>query len=233
MKVWWSVVATSPPPRLYFCLQEGQDRISFHILVARGVVSSVDLGGNFKTIFWPDPILQVRLHPGIWCFYPSHLSDCQNFDLFVFRSWWLPGNLGTEHARKSIMSERLYLAGGVKWGKILLIIGLNESFELYLGLARQGQVSSYVTSRAIRDLLSYLPVRADTILDMLVCACVPGSECLLTLCCISILTRHVWTWPAGSISGRDERYSNYLLNILFTVNNKTIPELRYKFYFSL
>ena len=131
----------------------------------------VDLGGNFKTIFWPDPILQVRLHPGIWCFYPSHLSDCQNFDLFVFRSWWLPGNLGTEHARKSIMSERLYLAGGVKWGKILLIIGLNESFELYLGLAWQGQVSSYVTSRAIRDLLSYLPVRADTILDTSVCLC--------------------------------------------------------------
>ena len=35
------------------------------------------------------------------------------------------------------------------------IIGLNESFELYLGLTLQGQVSSCVTSRAIRDLIQH------------------------------------------------------------------------------
>ena len=63
---------------------------------------------------------------------------------------WEHGN----KARKEKYNVRAsILSWGVEWGKILEIIGLNESFELYLGLAWQGQVSSYVTPRAIRDLI--------------------------------------------------------------------------------
>ena len=186
MKVWWSVVAAAPPPRLYFCLKEGQDRISFHILVARGQVSSwVVILKQFSGL--TDPILQVRLHPGIFHVLPlppSHLSDCQNFDLFMFSSGWWLGN----KARKAKYNVR---ASIVSWCKLRQNIG-NNWFKriiwtlLMFELTRSGQQLCHLQP-AIRDLISC-------------CGCdIVGQDWLMTLCCISILTRHVWTWPAGSI----------------------------------
>ena len=189
MKVWWSVFAASPPsppPCQVVFLFQGRSRQNIISYISRPG-SGVELGGNFKTIFWPDPILQVRLHPGIFHVLPlppSHLSDCQNFDLFMFSSGWWLGN----KARKAKYNVR---ASIVSWCKLRQNIG-NNWFKriiwtlLMFELTRSGQQLCHLQP-AIRDLISC-------------CGCdIVGQAWLMTLCCISILTRHVWTWPAGSI----------------------------------
>ena len=99
--------AASPPPRQLVFLFEGRSRQNIISYISRPR-SGVELGGNFKTIFWPDPILQVRLHPGIFHVLPLPSPPTSLIvRILIYLGSVLNGCLGTGNkARKAKYNVR-------------------------------------------------------------------------------------------------------------------------------